>query len=234
MIGRVGFGFIEEIQRPDSALLEALQGAAAADVTDALGRTGTMDGAIKPLASGMYVAGPAITVDLQAGDNLMLYKALQLAKPGDVLVVNTGGHMKNAIWGELMTHSAMALKLGGLVVDGVVRDGAANRQLGFPIFCRGTLPVSGEKDGPGFVNGVISCGGVCVRPGDVVVGDDDGVVVIPVEEIRPTLDFLKKAAKRQEERLAEIRSGQVLPKWLDKALKDKGLAPGGDVRVVSE
>lgn len=234
MIGRVGFGFIETVQRPAPALLDALRGAAAADVTDAIGRTGVMDGAIKPLAPSMYVMGPAITVELQAADNLMLYKALELAKPGDVLVVNAGGHMKNAVWGELMTHSARALKLGGLIVDGVVRDGAANRQLGFSIFCRGTLPVSGEKDGPGFVNGLISCGGVPVHPGDVVIGDDDGVVVVPAREIQSVVDFVKKAAKRQEERLAEIAAGQILPKWLNQVLKEKGLASGGVVRGVSE
>ncbi len=130
-------------------------------------------------------------MDLQAADNLMLYKALQLVRPGDVLVVNPGGHMCNAVWGELMTRSAMALGIAGLVVDGVVRDGAANRKLGPPIFARGTTPVGSEKDGPGFVNGVISCGGVVVRPGDVIVGDDDRVVVLPVEHIPCVLEHLK-------------------------------------------
>lgn len=234
MIGRIGFGYVEEIRRPEPRLLQQLQGASASGVTDAQGRIGVMNGAIKPLADGMYVCGPAITVDLQAADNLMLYKAFQLAKPRDVLVVNTGGHMNNAIWGELMTRSAMALGLGGLVVDGVVRDGAANRKLGFPIFCRGTLPVSCEKDGPGFVNGVMSCGGVAVRPGDVIIGDDDGVVVLSQEHIEMVIDDLKRQAEREQKRMAEIADGQALPGWLDKALQEKGLAPGRNVRGVSE
>jgi 4-hydroxy-4-methyl-2-oxoglutarate aldolase len=234
MIGRVGFGFHEEIQRPDSTLLRQLQGAAASGVTDALGRTGVMDLAIKPLAEGMYLCGPAVTVDLPAADNLMLYKALQLARPGDVLVVSIGGHMKNAVWGELMTNTAQALKLGGLVVDGVVRDGAANRKLGFPMFCRGTVPVSGEKDGPGFVNGLISCGGVPVRPGDVVIGDDDGVVVVPVEQVSAVIRSLDAQSRREAERLAEIAGGKPLPGWLDRVLQEKGLVADGRVAKVSE
>jgi 4-hydroxy-4-methyl-2-oxoglutarate aldolase len=234
MIGRVGFGFNPQINRPDPALLAQLRGGSASNVTDALGRTGVMDAPIKPLSNGMYICGAAITVDLPAGDNLMLYKAFQLAQPGDVLVVNTGGHMKNAIWGELMTHTAQALKLGGLIVDGVVRDGASNRKLDFPIFCRGTLPVSGEKDGPGFVNGVISCGGVVVRPGDVVIGDDDGVVVVPIELIPAVIKSLRAQERREVERMAEIAAGQALPKWLDRALKEKGLVADGAVLDVTE
>jgi 4-hydroxy-4-methyl-2-oxoglutarate aldolase len=234
MIGRIGFGFNEEITRPDPALVAALQGAAAASVTDALGRTGVMDPAVKPLQPGTTLCGPAITVELPAADNLMLYKAFQLAKPGDVLVVAAGGHLRNAVWGELMTRTALALGLGGLIVDGVVRDGAANRASGFPIFARGTTPVSGEKDGPGFVNGVVSCAGVSVRPGDVVVGDDDGVVVIPVEQIPAVLADLKRQEVREAARMAEIASGQALPRWLDKVLKEKGLVPGGPVTGVSE
>ena len=234
MIGRVGFGFHEEVNGPAPALLQQLQGAAASAVTDALGRTGVLDPAIKPLANGMYLCGPAITVDLPAGDNLMLYKALQLASPGDVLVVNAGGHVRNAVWGALMTNTARALKLGGLVVDGVVRDGAANRKLGFPIFCRGTVPVSCEKDGPGFVNGLISCGGVPVRPGDVVVGDDDGVVVLPAEGIGAVIKSLQAQARREEERMAEIAAGQPLPRWLDRVLREKGLVTDGAVARVAE
>lgn len=149
-----------QIRKKWKNLLEQLRGARASGVTDALGRTGVMDLKIKPLKDGMYLLGPAITVDLPPGDNLMLYKALQLAKPGDVQVVNTGGQVQNAIWGELMTNTAKVLGLGGLVVDGVVRDGASNRKLGFPIFCRGTVPVAVEKDGPGFVGGTISRGAV--------------------------------------------------------------------------
>ena len=221
--GTVGFGYDDaEVVRPDPELLARLRGASSADVTDAQGRTGVMDIGIKPIAEDMRLLGPAFTVDLPAGDNLMLYVALKLASPGDVLVVNTGGHLRNAIWGELMTHTAKALGLAGLVVDGCIRDTAANRGLGFPIFAKGSLPVACEKHGPGFVNRPISCGGVVVRPGDVIVGDLDGVVVVQKENLPMVAENLEKQAVKEAERLEEIRSGrQILPAWLDKVLAEK-------------
>lgn len=224
MHGNLGFGYVDaDFPRPDERVLERLRAAAAADVTDAQGRTGVMEGTIKPLHPDMRVVGPALTVDLPAGDNLMLYVALKIARPGDVLVVNTGGYMGNAIWGELMTHTAKALGIAGLVVDGCVRDTAPNRTLGFPIFCKGSLPVACEKQGPGFVNGSISCGGVVVRPGDIVVGDADGVVVVQRENIETVLAGLEKLAENEEKRLREITSGEkILPDWLDRALEEKG------------
>jgi 4-hydroxy-4-methyl-2-oxoglutarate aldolase len=226
MIGDLGFGFIEEFERPDSALAERLKNAGSADVTDSQNRTGAMDAGIKPLAAGNRVWGTAVTVDLPPNDNLMLYKALQLAKPGDVLVVSTGGNTTKAIWGELMTSTAMGLKLGGLIVDGIVRDGAANRNYDFPIFCRGTAPVSVEKNGPGFVNAEITCGGVVVRPGDVVVGDDDGVVVVRKENLAQVTEKLAKLDQREKERMAEIAGGQHLPKWLEPTMEKLGLVSG--------
>jgi 4-hydroxy-4-methyl-2-oxoglutarate aldolase len=226
MIGQPGFGFIEEIERPRPELIQQLMNVDSANVTDAQNRTGVLDAGIKPLAPGRRILGPAITVELPMGDNLMLYKALQLAQPGDVLVVYTNQNYSKAIWGELMTKSAIALKLGGLVVDGLVRDGNANRRLDFPIFCRGTSPVSVEKNGPGFVNGEISCGGVVIRPGDVIVGDDDGVVVVKKENLSNVIENLKKIEQREINRSREIANGQALPKWLDHVLAEKGLVPG--------
>jgi 4-hydroxy-4-methyl-2-oxoglutarate aldolase len=226
MIGQPGFGFIETIERPDEELITKLAFTDAANVTDAQNRIGTMDPGMKPIATGKRIVGSAITVELPMGDNLMLYKALDLAQPGDVLVVNTNGNDGKAIWGELMTKSAMALRLGGLVVDGLIRDGNANRLLDFPIFCRGTSPVSVEKNGPGFVNGEITCGGVVVRPGDVIVGDDDGVVVVKKENLSAVIENLKKIEQREIDRTKEIAEGQVLPKWFAATMQEKGLVPG--------
>lgn len=226
IIGDIGFGFIEEFERADAALIRQLQTASSTDVTDSQNRTGAMDPEMKPLGSGKRVWGSAITVDLPANDNLMLYKALQLAQPGDVLVVNTNGEHRRAIWGELMTLTAMALKLGGLVVDGIVRDGAVIQLHDFPIFCRGTAPVSVEKNGPGFVNGEITCGGVVVRPGDLVVGDDDGVVIIQRERLSSVLANVKQLEQREIKRKEEIAGGQALPTWLDAVMREKGLVPG--------
>lgn len=226
MIGQIGFGYNEEMERVHEQFIQALSGAGSADVTDSQNRTGAMDSGLKPLSSGRRLLGSAITVELPPGDNLMLYVAMKLAQPGDILVVNTGGNTTKAIWGELMTRSAMALKIGGMVVDGLVRDGELNGQLDFPIFCRGTVPVSVEKDGPGFVNGEISCGGVVVHPGDLVVGDDDGIVVVKKQDLPLVIENFKKLQERESVRREQIESGQALPKWLERVMEEKGLVTG--------
>jgi 4-hydroxy-4-methyl-2-oxoglutarate aldolase len=223
VIGNVGFGFIPEIERLEKELINKLEGVDTASLSDAQKSTGVMDPRIKPLASGMKLLGSAITVDLPVGENLMLYKALQLAKPGDVLVVNTNGNDKTAIWGELMTRTALKLELGGLVIDGLIRDGEPNRSMNLPIFCIGTTPVTAKKNGQGFVNGEITCGDIVVRPGDIIAGDDDGIVVIKKENLDFVLENLKAIEEREVRRKREISEGQALPNWLNKVLVEKGL-----------
>ncbi|MDQ0218753.1 RraA family protein [Peribacillus cavernae] len=226
MVGHTGFGYIETIDRPCAELINNLTMMDSANVTDAQNRTGAMDRGIKPLDQGKRIFGTAITVELPLGDNLMLYKALDLAQPGDVLVVYTNGNFNKAIWGELMTKSAMLLKVGGLVVDGLIRDRQANRNHDFPIFCRGTTSVSVEKNGPGFVNGEIPCGGTVVRPGDIIIGDDDGVVVVKKENLSMVIENLKQIEQREITRSQEIANGQALPKWFAQLMAEKGLLPG--------
>lgn len=221
MNGSISFGYIEEIDRGKLALIEQLRNVDASNVTDAQGRLGTMDPRIKPIKSGTRILGPAITVELPLGDNLMLYVALKLAQPGDVLVVNTNGNYSKAIWGELMTQSALALKLGGIVIDGFIRDIEANRKRELPIYCCGSVPVSVEKNGPGFVNGEICCGGIPVRPGDVIIGDDDGVVVVKKENLPIVLENLTSLENREKERILQISSGEeILPSWVDKKMEE--------------
>jgi 4-hydroxy-4-methyl-2-oxoglutarate aldolase len=221
MVGTVGFGYIEEVDRGNPELIEQLRNIDASKVTDAQSRTGTMDSRIKPIKSSSRILGPAVTVELPLGDNLMLYVALKLAQPGDVLVVNTNGNYSKAIWGELMTQSALALKLGGIVIDGFIRDIEANRERELPIFCCGSVPVSVEKNGPGFVNGEISCGGISVRPGDVIVGDGDGVVVVKKENLPVVLKNLSNIENREKERVAQIMSGEeILPSWVDRKIEE--------------
>ncbi|WP_158736890.1 RraA family protein [Alteribacillus sp. YIM 98480] len=220
MVGALGYGYNKDFDRSHVEQIKYLENAEAAQVTDAQGRTGTMHPRIKPIQQQCKVLGPAITVDLPLGDNLMLYVALKIAKPGDVLVVSTNGNNTKAIWGELMTQSAAALKLGGLVVDGLIRDIEANKERDFPIFCCGSVPVSVEKNGPGFVNGEVSCGDVTVRPGDIVVGDGDGVVAVKKENLSHVIQKVEHLQKREEKRIAEITSGKVLPSWLDNKMEE--------------
>ncbi|RSK55138.1 RraA family protein [Bacillus canaveralius] len=223
LVGNVGFGYREEIERLDYNLIQSLKEVETASIVDAQYSTGVMNNNIKPLSNGMKVLGSAVTVDLPVGENLMLYKALQLAKPGDVLVVNTNGNDRTAIWGELMTLSARSLGLAGLIIDGMIRDGEENRKLDFPIFCTGTTPVTARKNGQGFVNGEITCGGIVVFPGDIIAGDDDGVVVIKKEHINLVIENLKAIEEREVRRKREIAEGKAFPDWLNRVLMEKGL-----------
>ena len=157
-----------------------LLGWPASNVADAMGRFGFAGRGRGPRAAASPCAERAVTVLARPADNLMVHKALQLARPGDVVVVSTCGNLTSAVFGELMCRSAIASKLGGIIVDGAIRDvDALTTALGFPAFSRTVCPGGCDKDGPGEINVPISCGGTVVMPGDIVIGDGDGVAVVP-------------------------------------------------------
>ncbi len=170
---------LTSITRPERQLIEAFQGLGAATVYEAAGRVGSVHPGIKPLAKGVRLLGPAVTVRCHPRDNLMLHKALQIAQAGDVLVASTDGYPEAGYWGGLMATSAMARKLGGLAIDGCVRDSEEMIRMGFPVFCRGTCMRGTTKGVLGSVNLPILFGEVTVNPGDLVLGDDDGMVIVP-------------------------------------------------------
>lgn len=178
----------KDFPRPDPKLVEAMSGQAAATLHEALGQQGAMATPIKPLYPGMKVCGPALTVDGRPGDNLAIHYAISLARPGDVLVVDAKGFTEGGPWGDIMTTAAMTAGIAGLVIDGTVRDAEEIRSMGFSIFCRGTSMKGTTKMLPGDINVPIVCAGVGVSPGDIIVGDDDGVVVVPREEAAGALE----------------------------------------------
>jgi len=149
------------------------------NICDANGGRGVMDAGIHPLDRHMQMAGRALTVACAAGDNLTIHKAVVLAQPGDVLVINCGGYLNAGVFGEMLALSCMAKGIAGVVIDGSCRDVNDLIELGFPTFVRGVNPRGTIKDTCGAVGGEVLCGGVTVRAGDVVVGDCDGVVVVP-------------------------------------------------------
>ncbi|MDP2871514.1 MAG: 4-carboxy-4-hydroxy-2-oxoadipate aldolase/oxaloacetate decarboxylase [Bacillota bacterium] len=220
-----GFGFriIESIERPEREVVERLAKLPTGNVADVMGRFRSMDGGIKPVDQRMRVCGPAVTVMTRPGDNLMCHMAMEIARPGDVVVVNTGHGVYAAVWGELMTHAAMAAGLGGLVVDGAVRDLSELRQLGFPVFARAIVASSCDKDGPGEINVPIACGGAVVMPGDVIVGDEDSVVVVPREWAAEVADLAEAKAAEEKARIAEIAAGQIFMPSIREALRRKGV-----------
>ena len=186
-------------------------------VSDALKGMNNLEGTIKPLKEEYKIAGRAYTVKLPVGDNVMLLKSLKEAKPGDILVVDSKGDTYRAIAGDFVVGMMKTLELGGLVVDGVIRDIIDIKKLNFPVFSKGTTVSSGGKNGPGETNVPISCGGVSVHPGDIVVGDVDGVVIVPKEQAEDVLKRAKEKMTKDDAREEKISGNkEEIYKYIDK------------------
>ncbi len=208
----LGFRILDAPPRLDTALVDAFRGLASSNIADAMGRFGFMDPGIQP-RSGLPLCGLAVTVNARPADNLMVHKALQVAQPGDIVVVSTGGNITSAVFGELMCRTAIAARLGGLVVDGAIRDVEGIAALGFPAYSRSVSPGACDKDGPGEINVPISCGGTVVAAGDLIVGDRDGIAVVPRAHASEGLGLVRDLVKKETARDAEI----------DDALRKKGI-----------
>lgn len=171
-------------------------------ISDAMNGLNNMNFLIKPLKESYKIAGRAFTVKIPAGENRAVLKAIKEAKPGDILVIDAKGDTYRAIAGDFIIGMAKTLELGGIVVDGVIRDIIGIKELDFPVFCKGTTVAAGSKHDPGEINVPISCGGTTIYPGDFIVGDVDGVVVIPqnnVEEIlEKSIEKLRKDSERED------------------------------------
>lgn len=230
-VGNPGFRYRTEIERPPEPLLESYRGlmnrtgCLTGNVGDCLGRAAAMDTGIKSLANGMKVVGPALTVRVPPTDNLMIHKALTLIRPGDVLVIDAGGNHSWAVLGWLMVSTAIKIGVAGIVVNGCVRDAEEIRQSGFPVFCSGLSPNGPFKEGPGEINYSISCGGQVVQPGDIMIADDDGVVVMQREFADSVIGKVDQLIQREENRLKEIAAGQVIRPGIDEMLAEKGVRP---------
>ena len=201
----------------------------AAILADVAGRRGTLSGRIAPVSPEMKCAGPAFTIEVRPGDNLMIHAAMTLAKPGDILVIDGKGDRTCALMGAIMINACKQLKLGGVVIDAAIRDSLELRELGFPVFAVGANPNGPTKFVPGRMNWPISCGGIAVAPGDLVVGDADGVVVVEREKAASLLDAAQKKVDDETARIAAIKQGKDLrPKWLEGSLRAAGLLKEGE------
>ena len=201
----------------------------AAILADVAGRRGTMHGRIAPIAPQMKMAGPAFTVEVRAGDNLMIHTAMTMAKPGDILVVDGKGDRTCALMGAIMINACKQLKLAGVVLDAAVRDTLELRELDFPVFSVGANPNGPTKFVPGRINWPVSCGDVVVNPGDLIVGDADGVVVVEREKAASLLPLAAKKLADETARIDDIRANRELrPKWLEGSLRAAGLLKEGE------
>ncbi|HET6263595.1 MAG TPA: hypothetical protein VFD95_01975 [Usitatibacter sp.] len=201
----------------------------AAILADVAGRRGTMHGRIAPIAPQMKMAGPAFTVEVRAGDNLMIHTAMTMARPGDILVVDGKGDRTCALMGAIMINACKQLKLGGVVLDAAVRDTLELRDLDFPVFSVGANPNGPTKFVPGRINWPVSCGDIAVNPGDLIVGDADGVVVVEREKAASLLPLAAKKLSDETARIDDIRANRELrPKWLEGSLRAAGLLKEGE------
>jgi regulator of RNase E activity RraA len=220
--GRLGFRILPPPPRLDAALVGQFRGLASSSLADVMGRFNFMDPGVQS-RSGLPLCGLAVTVNARPGDNLMVHKALQLAQPGEIIVVGTCGNITNAVFGELMCRTAVARQLGGLIVDGAIRDVDGITSLGFPAYSRSVSPGACDKDGPGEINVAISCGGTVVQPGDIVVGDRDGIAVVPNAHAVEVLDLVRELMEKEKRRIAEIQTGIPFRPEIDDALRKKGV-----------
>lgn len=177
-------------------------------VSDCLDRSGAMDGRIR-LLSGQRLVGPAFTVRTVAGDSATIHRALREVPAGHVLVVSAEGGMERAVWGQVLTEAARRAQLVGAVIDGLVRDLAQIRAVGFPLFARGSSPGGPHKGGLGSFGEIVQCGGVVVSPGDLIVGDLDGVVVVPAARVDGVSRDAVERLRAEETWIERIRSGET-------------------------
>ena len=189
--------------------IEALKQFGTATIHEAQGQKGAVDGAIRPLDPGMRLGGPALTVKCRPGDNLALHYALTKATPGQVMVVDAEGFVEGGPWGDVMTGAAQLAGLRGLAIDGSVRDSATIVALGFPVFSRGISIKGTNKCQPGQVGIPIVFGGAVVRPGDVVIGDRDGLVVVLAEEVDRVIDLCRQREDKEAEFRKALASGKT-------------------------
>jgi 4-hydroxy-4-methyl-2-oxoglutarate aldolase len=198
-----------EIARPASATIEAAGRLPVATLHEAGGRIGVMPHAIKPVDPGFRICGPAVTVHSPGGDNLWLHRAIYVAQPGDVLVVHVSDAHDFGYWGEIMSCAAQTRGLAGLVIDGCVRDGAILAEFGFPVFARGLCIRGTGKDfgARGWINHPTLFGNLVVHPGDLIVGDTDGVVAIPRERADSVVEAAVARERKELDVIEQIRRG---------------------------
>ena len=189
--------------------LDAWRDIPPAIVSDCMNRTHFMAAAIKPVKPGIPLVGQARTVTSMVGDNGISHAAIPLMEKGQVLVIDAGGYDDVAVWGGIMTRAAMARSVAGVVIDGGVRDIAEIRELGFPVYARAHVPSGPHKGFGGIIDGPISCAGCPVKPGDIVIGDDDGVAVVPLEWADDMLAASREKLAQEKDTLKQIAEGKT-------------------------
>ncbi len=216
-----GFRIQQNIFRPAPDVIERFRSFATPDISDLMNRLYTMDNEIKNLTSDQRIVGPACTVKVFPGDNLMVHKALDTAQPGDVIVVDAGGSRMNGIIGDLIACKANHRGIAAFIIDGLIRDLNGIKEVGMPVYARGVTPIGPLHRGPGEINFSISCGGIVVNAGDIICGDENGITVVRQEFAEDLLDRLVRQRAAMEKYIHDVQRGIFSNEWVNRLLVDK-------------
>jgi regulator of RNase E activity RraA len=221
-MSNLGFSINTHKHTVSNATLKKFAKLAVANISDVMSRTnGTVD--LRPFHKGGRILGRAFTVKTAPGDNLMVHKAIDMAAPGDVIVVDAGGLQRNAIIGEIMSTLAASKKIAGFVIDGPIRDVESLGKSNFPVFARAISHRGPYKEGPGEINVTVSVDGMVVHPGDIIVGDHDGVFAIRPDIANELAALVMAVEKKEKDILKQIAKGTLDRKWVDQSLRAKGV-----------
>lgn len=221
----VGFQILQRRRQVSEALVKAFADIPVANISDCMTRMAAGGPRLRPMHKGGRLAGPALTVKSRPGDNLMIHKALDMAQPGDVIVVDAGGDLTNALFGELMLSYAQKRGVAGVVLNGAVRDIDVIAAGSFPIYAAGVTHRGPYKDGPGEINVPIALDGMVIQPGDLVLGDADGLLCVPYDDVETVLKAAREKVALEQTTIENIRTGKHDTSWVDARLKAVGCDP---------
>lgn len=219
----IGFRVLARRRKVDADIVAKYRELPVANVSDVMSRMSGGGARLRPLHAGGAMAGPALTVRTRPGDNLMIHKALTMAERGDVIVVDAGGDLTHAMVGEMMLSHAIAVGIAGIVINGAVRDYGWIKGSNFPVFAAGITHRGPYKDGPGEINVPVALDGMVVEPGDLMLGDDDGLLCVPFDQAGRLHVEAKAKNEAEAKILANTQAGKLDPKtWVDETLKRLG------------
>ena len=218
----IGFRILNRTRAINLGVAKKFLDLPVANVSDSMWRMSAGGARLRPYHKSGQMAGPALTVKARPGDNLMLHKAIDMSKPGDIIVCDGGGDLTNSLMGELMLAHAARLGVGGFVLDGAVRDVEAFLEVNLPTFAAGVSHRGPYKDGPGEINVPIALDGMVIEPGDLVIGDWDGVLVVPYDEVAGALARTQAKQDTEFVQMVEIKAGNSDRSWVDATLRERG------------
>jgi regulator of RNase E activity RraA len=219
----IGFQICKRVRKVSAETVAKFRGLPVANISDSMSRMTAGGARLRPMHAGGVLAGPAFTVKTRPGDNLMVHKAIDIAEPGDVIVVDAGGDLTNSLIGEMMTAHAQARGIAGFVIHGAIRDYDTIHAGTYPIFAAGVTHRGPYKDGPGEINVPIAIDGMVIAPGDLIVGDGDGVVCVPFDQTAEVLKATEAKHQAELKQLEAIKAGKSDRAWVDAALTRLGV-----------